>query len=110
MDGFPCITLVEQQPKPHIDHLYGGVDIIWQDDGDSKHRSHNVLDEINEIFSDGVKSEEQADKTAADICSIEHISSYIKAKLRGKEMENVPKLKNKIVKIWRRTTPQICSK
>ncbi|CAF3622506.1 unnamed protein product [Rotaria sordida] len=28
---------IEQQLKPHVDELYGDVDVIWQDDGDSKY-------------------------------------------------------------------------
>ncbi|CAF0878233.1 unnamed protein product [Rotaria sordida] len=55
---------VEQQLKPHIDQLYGDGDVIWQCNGDSKHRFHYVLEQIDEIFNDGVKPEEQADKMA----------------------------------------------
>ncbi|CAF2733323.1 unnamed protein product [Rotaria sp. Silwood2] len=64
MDSFLYIKLVEQQLKHHIDQLYGDVDLIWQDDGDSKHRFHYVLEQIDEIFNDHVKPEEQADKMA----------------------------------------------
>ncbi|CAF0893711.1 unnamed protein product [Rotaria sordida] len=56
--------VVEQQLKPHIDQLYGDVDVIWQYNGDSKYRFHYVLEQIDEIFNDGVKPEEQADKMA----------------------------------------------
>ncbi|CAF3015084.1 unnamed protein product [Rotaria sp. Silwood2] len=64
MDRFLYIKLIQQQLKPHIDRLYDDVDVIWQDDGDSKHRSHYALQQIDEIFNDRVKPEEQADKMA----------------------------------------------
>src|SRR5690242_8804964 len=109
MDKFLYIKLVKQKLKYHIDQLYDDVDIIWQDDGDSKHRSYYALEQIDEIFNDRVKPEEQADKMA-DIWPIENIWSYIKQKLEGEEIKNVPMLKNKIIEIWRTISPQMCSK
>ncbi len=39
MNRFLYVKLV-QQMKIHIDQLYNDANVIWQDDGDSKHRSH----------------------------------------------------------------------
>jgi hypothetical protein len=36
MDRFLYVKLVKQL-KVHIDQIYDDVDVIWQDDGDSKH-------------------------------------------------------------------------
>ncbi|CAF5046640.1 unnamed protein product, partial [Rotaria sp. Silwood1] len=72
MDRFLYIKLVEQQLKAHFDQLYGDVDVIWQDDGDSKHRFHYALEQMDEIFNDRVTAEEQADKMT-DIWLLENI-------------------------------------
>ncbi|CAF2953724.1 unnamed protein product [Rotaria sp. Silwood2] len=77
MDRFLYIKLIEQQLKPYIDTLYDDVDVIWQDDSDSKHRSQYALNKINEIFNERVEPEEQAAKMT-DIWSIENIWGYIK--------------------------------
>jgi hypothetical protein len=39
VDRFLYVKLVKQL-KTHIDQLYDDVNVIWQDDGDSTHRSH----------------------------------------------------------------------
>ncbi|CAF3859255.1 unnamed protein product [Rotaria sp. Silwood1] len=63
MDRFLYVKLVKQL-KIHIDQLYDDVNVIWQDDGDSKHRSHYALAKINEIFDNRINPEEQSDKMA----------------------------------------------
>ncbi|CAF3927300.1 unnamed protein product, partial [Rotaria sp. Silwood1] len=96
--------------------IYGGISsrgLIPNDspnDGDSKHRSHYALEQIDEIFNDRVKPEEQADNKMADIWPIKNISGYIKQKLEGEEIKNIPTLKTNIIEIWRTISPQMCSK
>ncbi|CAF3875757.1 unnamed protein product [Rotaria sordida] len=63
MDRFLYVKLVKQL-KIHIDQLYGDVNVIWQDDGDSNHRSHYALAKINEISDNRINPEEQSDKMA----------------------------------------------
>ncbi|CAF1498164.1 unnamed protein product [Rotaria sp. Silwood1] len=109
MDRFLYIKLVEQQLKAHFDQLYGDVDVIWQDDGDSKHRFHYALEKIDEIFNDRVTADEQADKMT-DIWLLENIWGYIKEKLKGEEIKNISMLKNKIIETSRTISPQMCSK
>lgn len=109
MDRFLYIQLIEEELKPHIDELYDDVATIWQDDGDSKHRSQFALEQISELFSDRVEPEEQADKMA-DIWPIENIWGHIKEKLRGEDIESITMLKRRVGDIWRAITPQMCSK
>ena len=107
MDRFLYVKLVKQL-KVHIDPLYNDVHVIWQDDGDSKHRSYYAIEKISEIFDDRINPEEQSDKMA-DIWPIENIWSIIKEKLKREEIQNVSMLKRKIVKIWKTITPTMCS-
>jgi hypothetical protein len=107
MDRFLYVKLVKQL-KVHIDQLYDDIDVIWQDDGDSKHRSQYALEQIDEIFDNRINPEEQSDKMA-DVWPIENIWSYIKEKLKGEEIQDISILKKKIMKIWRTITPKTCS-
>lgn len=109
MDRFLYIKLIEEELKPHIDDLYDGVNVIWQDDKDSKHRSRYALDKIEEMFYDRVEPDEQASKMS-DIWPIENLWAYIKEKLEEEEFENLPLLKKRIVTIWKSITPAMCSK
>ena len=63
MDRFLYDKLVKQM-KVHIDQLSNDVHMIWQDDGDSKHRSYYAVERISEIFDDRINPEEQSDKMA----------------------------------------------
>ncbi|CAF5130771.1 unnamed protein product [Rotaria sp. Silwood1] len=108
MDRFLYIKLVKSQLKPHIDRSYNGVQVIWQDDADPKHRSQYALNQIHEMFYERIEPEQHANKMA-DIWPIENIWGYIKEKLEENEFENVTMLKKKIVTIWNTITPRMCS-
>jgi hypothetical protein len=75
--------------KITMDRLYDDVGVIWQDNGDSKHRSYYALERIDEIFDERVKPDEQADKMV-DIWPIENVWAYIIEKLSLEEIENLP--------------------
>jgi hypothetical protein len=82
--------------------------VIWQADGDSKHRSHYVLQEMDDIFWECIVSAEQADKMA-DVWPIENIWGYIKQKLDLYEIKDLVTLKTKIIEIWRTISSETCS-
>ena len=82
--------------------------MIWQDDGDSKHRSHYVLQEMDDIFCERIAPAEQADKMA-DVWPIENIWGYIKQKLDLYEIKDLVTLKTKIIEIWRTISSETCS-
>jgi hypothetical protein len=109
MDRFLYIKLIEQELKPHIDILYDGVSVIWQDDTDLKHRSHYTLDKVTGMFNDRIEPEEQASKMS-DIWPIENVWAYIKEKSEEEEFKNALLLKKRIITIWNTITPPICSK
>ncbi len=103
------IKLIETELKPHIDMLFPDVNVIWQDDTDSKHRSSYALSKIDELFYECVTPDEEASKMA-DIWPIENVWGYIKEKIGGHEVENIAVLKDKIVQIWNTINPDMCSK
>ena len=110
MDRFLYIELIEAELKPHIDMLFPDVNVIWQDDMDSKHRSSYALNKIDELlFCDRITPDEEASKMA-DIWPIESACGYIKEKIGEHEVENLATLKEKIVQIWNTINPDMCSK
>jgi hypothetical protein len=109
MDRFMYIKLIETELKPHIDTLYPDVNVIWQDDMDSKHRSSYALNKIDELFCERITHDEEASKMA-DIWPIENIWGYIKEKIDEHEVENITALKYKIIQIWNTIKPDMCSK
>ncbi|CAF3794840.1 unnamed protein product [Rotaria sp. Silwood1] len=109
MDRFLYIKLIEKELKPHIDMIFPDVNVIWQDDADSKHRSSYALNKIDELFYERITPDEEASKMA-DIWPIENVWGHIKEKIDGCEITNIAMLRNKIVKIWNTITPKMCSK
>ena len=109
MDRFFYIKLIETELKPHIDILFPDVNVIWQDDLDSKHRSYYALSKIDELFCDRITPDEEASKMA-DIWPIENVWEYIKEKIGKHEIENLAALKDKIVQLWNTINPAMCSR
>ena len=109
MDRFLYIKLIEAELKPHIDMLFPDVNVIWQDDMNSKHRSSYALNKIDELFCDRITPDEEANKMA-DIWPIENVWGYIKEKIGEHEVENLATLKEKIAQIWNTINPDMCSK
>ena len=58
MDRFLYIKLIQQQLKPHIDILYNHINVIWQNDADSKYCSRHAIDKMNEILQEPIESGE----------------------------------------------------
>ncbi|CAF3407711.1 unnamed protein product [Rotaria sp. Silwood2] len=97
MDRFLYIKLIEQELKPHIDMIFPEVNVIWQDDADSKHRSSYALNKIDELFYERITPDEEASKMA-DIWPIENVWGHIKEKLDVYEIRNIAMLRKKLCK------------
>ena len=52
MNRVLSIKLIQQQLKLYIDILSNDINVIWQNDVDSKHHSCHALDKINELFQE----------------------------------------------------------
>ena len=87
--------------------LFPDVNVIWQDDMDSKHRSSYALNKIDKLFSERITPDEEAGEMA-DIWPIENVWAYIKDKIDEHEVENITTLKHRIVQIWNKITLQMC--
>ena len=86
-----------------------GSELIWEDDPDNKHRTHNVINTIDNFFAQRINIKEQSPKMA-DVWPIENVWSIIREKLGVEEFENVTKLKTSITREWKKITPELCEK
>jgi hypothetical protein len=64
MNRFSYIKLVEQELKSHIDMIFPNINVIQRADSDSKHRSYYALNNIDELFCERIKPDEEAGKRA----------------------------------------------
>ena len=68
--------------------------MVWQDDGDTKHRTQLVQETINNFFERRVPIDEQSPKMA-DIWPIENVWGILRQRLGVDEVKTLAQLKKK---------------
>ena len=81
--------------------------VFWQDDQNSKHRTQEAMDVINEFFQQRVEPE-FGDAKLADVWAIENVIGMLKEKIRGVTFKTEQSLLNRVNKEWKKITLQQC--
>ena len=112
MDNKVYTSFISDIVVPNLKKEFGNdfaSKLVWQDDGDSKHRTKHVQQTIEKYFAQRIPIKQQAAKMA-DIWPIENVWGILREKLSGNDCENVVKLKKQIMKKWQSFTPELCHK